>query len=103
MVVLNPRTPYMPFEMQEFETVYQLRQYNVQPTKINPKVSSMACKEMPPFLPHLQVCTNGLATAATVFVVGMLGWGQKTDKRSCCASSKGSEKKYGSEHQNYIE
>lgn len=45
VVVLNPRTPYMPFEMEEFETVYQLRQYNVQPTKVNPKVKSSASLE----------------------------------------------------------
>lgn len=39
VVVLNPRLPYTPVEMEGFETVYQLRQYNVQPVKVNPKVS----------------------------------------------------------------
>lgn len=37
VVVLNPRMPYTPFEMEAFETVYQLRQHNVQPAKVNPK------------------------------------------------------------------
>eukprot|EP00903_Cladosiphon_okamuranus_P017750 g16339.t1 len=39
VVVLNPRVPYMPFEMEAFEIVYQLRQYNVQPAKANPKAA----------------------------------------------------------------
>lgn len=38
VVLLNPRVPYMPVETDGFETVYQLRQYNVQPVKTNPKV-----------------------------------------------------------------
>lgn len=39
VVIMNPRLPYTPVEIEEFETVYQLRQYNVQPVKTNPKVS----------------------------------------------------------------
>lgn len=44
VVVLNPRVPYMPFEMEAFETAYQLRQYNVQPAKTNPKASKVRQK-----------------------------------------------------------
>ena len=41
VVVLNPHVPYMPFEMEAFEIVYQLRQYNVQPAKTNPKAAKV--------------------------------------------------------------
>lgn len=41
VVVMNPRVPYMPFEMEAFEIVYQLRQYNVQPAKANPKAAKV--------------------------------------------------------------
>ncbi|CAN0283224.1 unnamed protein product [Scytosiphon promiscuus] len=37
VVLVNPRVPYMPVETDGFEMVYQLRQYNVQPVKTNPK------------------------------------------------------------------
>lgn len=41
VVVLNPKVPYMPFEMEAFEIAYQLRQYNVQPAKANPKAAKV--------------------------------------------------------------
>ncbi|CAN0494355.1 unnamed protein product, partial [Ectocarpus sp. 12 AP-2014] len=37
VVLITPRMPYMPVETDGFETVYQLKQYNVQPVPTNPK------------------------------------------------------------------
>eukprot|EP00752_Nemacystus_decipiens_P011914 g10565.t1 len=41
VVVMNPRVPYMPFEMEAFEIVYQLRQHDVQPVKADPRAAKL--------------------------------------------------------------
>lgn len=40
VVLLNPRMVHMPRETADYDTIYLLRQFNVQPIKIDPRVST---------------------------------------------------------------